>query len=431
MLVLSLFAAAWADECPERVTPEQLAAQLEALEPDVFYAVEGTPERLAALEGLLDGCLDGPITAEGLTRLWIVRGISDHFFLGEIGPEGQLRLGSAMAVGGAEAWPEAFGEELQKTYLSSSAIAMGGATITLNFTDYDIVAVDGEIRYARGAWQTTPGLHLVQWRLQGQGPWFSALVQLERGGNASVGAAAPPEPIVDSPEPEETPKKQREAREPREPKEREPREPREPREGGANLGVHAALGYGLSTGQVVDSQGYPASGTESLPLATLRAQAYGATLWGGLELVGAPLTEGPGWPSSVALLSGGLLHPGKAQVLVAVGPLLTGSPQVEDLVLPEVIETDWTPDLPEFSLDPAFGGRAMAQLQLPELRLQPGVRLNLDLASGGLTVVGLEPSIGLPFKELTLSAGLPVSVLMNEQSRLVRAAGIVGVAWAR
>ncbi|MCB9743786.1 MAG: hypothetical protein H6740_14395 [Alphaproteobacteria bacterium] len=415
MLALTLLTAAWGQGCPERIAPEELRSRLQALEPDVFYAVEGAQDELLALEGLLDGCVDGPVTPDTLTRLWITVGVAEHYFKGEIGPEGELHLGSAFGLGGPDAWPQDFGTELQPRFLSAATVVVGGATIGLDFTAQDIVFVDGEIRYERGDFATTPGLHVVQW--QEAGVWRGTRLRLERGETARV----QPTPVIDD-------------------KPAPPPPPPPPRRE-LSLSVRALAGAGLATGEITEAQldpevpPYATSGSLGAPLLIARLQLGRGAWWGGLDLLGAPTpaSDTPSWPSAAGLLGGARLELGANQLQVGLGPVLTARPGVDALVLPELpLPAGWEPDPPIFTYTLAAGGRLVASLGRSARRLQPALRLSVDVTPGLMLVPGLEPSLSYPLTErIRLDAALQASLLTSDQARLLRGGLLVGVQWGR
>lgn len=174
-------------DCPERLTPDELHSEVQALAESIAFKEPGARERLEALEGLLDGCIDGPLSPDQIARVWISGAVNEGLELGQMGDAGRLRLGSAYTLVGAEGWLSEFGEDFEREYLRAAADLRGRGVVELLIAEREIVAVDGDIVYARGPVDLPAGLHVVQWTQGGE--WSGRMFLLADGETLALGTA--------------------------------------------------------------------------------------------------------------------------------------------------------------------------------------------------------------------------------------------------
>lgn len=364
-LLLLALTVARAGTCPERVAPETLGPQLKAEVDAVLILDPEAPARLAAIEAALgQGCVDGPPGQGVVAGLLLAQGAADFLSAGEATPAVLQRMTWARCLGGPEAWNPVYGVDLRSHFEAAAPACAGQATLTLRFTENDLVTLDGEMFYQHGAVGVSPGRHLVQW-VDDDGAWTGQWVELADGEALALGTAPPPEPV-------------------------------EPARPAPTLVVQIGVGAGLrrAAGLTVD-HAVPFTASGRLPVVRLDGRATLGPWWlGGLVRFtpGVPIGAGETWPRVASLGGGRVLDAPIAVQLGVVASLATRpGPIVENYTPYPLLDADYTPQIGH------------------ETRLAPGLGLVARAAYGTTWRVGLDLGLHGLLEGLLLEGGPSVS----------------------
>ena len=190
MLTLFLLAAAASAQepaCTERIAPQRLTQEIEALRQGLLNGEEAVGERLNALFRNMNECVDGPVERSDIGKLLMARG-AFGILTKKVAPEAaQQQMTWAYAISGRDVFDEAYGLEVQEAFDIATEGVLPRATIDLSFDrDPRVVVIDGKVVYDRGQRSVAATYHLIQW-LDKNG-WHSETVVLTPGEEVLVGS---------------------------------------------------------------------------------------------------------------------------------------------------------------------------------------------------------------------------------------------------
>jgi len=190
-VLLAPSASAWAQEtCPERMEPDAFRDRLSQVAAAASSGGDTVGSRLDTLERVAVSCIDGPLSAGDLARLFLAQAVWN--LSSELGDPmlGEKRMAWAAALGGSAEWMPVY-DPFKAEFETGQAIASQKGTLELAFNPQpDVLVVDGQVEYEMGPREVVVGAHLVQW-LSDSG-WTGRLVVVEPGatGRLEIGAPA-------------------------------------------------------------------------------------------------------------------------------------------------------------------------------------------------------------------------------------------------
>ena len=132
MLTLFLLAAAASAQepaCTERIAPQRLTQEIEALRQGLLNGEEAVGERLNALFRNMNECVDGPVERSDIGKLLMARG-AFGILTKKVAPEAaQQQMTWAYAISGRDVFDEAYGLEVQEAFDIATEGVLPRATI--------------------------------------------------------------------------------------------------------------------------------------------------------------------------------------------------------------------------------------------------------------------------------------------------------------
>ena len=183
--LLMPFGSALAQEtCPERLEPDAFRDRLSQVAAAASSGGETVGSRLDTLQRVAVSCIDGPLFAGDLARLFLAQAVWN--LSSEAGDPfmGEQRMAWTAALGGGSEWMPVY-DPFKAEFEAGRAVATQTGTLDLSFSPQpDVLVVDGQVEYELGPREVLVGAHLVQW-LSDSG-WTGRLVVVEPGQTGSL-----------------------------------------------------------------------------------------------------------------------------------------------------------------------------------------------------------------------------------------------------
>lgn len=190
LLTLLLLPMAQAATCPETLAPEAFSKRVHGVRESVAFADPEAAKELETLHALLGGCVTGPLSREDIVALLLAEGAYEALREGGTAAKADRLLAWAVALGGAEAWDEAYGPDVQARFDAAVAKPKVTGKLDISFVvEPAVVSLDGEVIYEMGVRDVAAGMHVVQW-LDGD-KWKAEIVILDAGKRVTVGGGPP------------------------------------------------------------------------------------------------------------------------------------------------------------------------------------------------------------------------------------------------